>query len=91
MHLQWTTKAENDLVRLHDFLAEVNPPVAVRVVQQLVAAAGTLLEHPRLGRPLSEFSPHEVRRLIVGDYELRYALVETTIVILRLWHTREDR
>jgi hypothetical protein len=29
--------------------------------------------------------------LIVGQYELRYEIVDDMIYILRLWHTREDR
>ncbi len=44
--LKWpTTKAEADLIRLHEFLDPVNPDAAARVVQQLVARAqaeGTL-------------------------------------------------
>ena len=35
--------------------------------------------------------PRDVRRVIVGDYELRYEVTENLIYILRLWHAREDR
>jgi plasmid stabilization system protein ParE len=35
--------------------------------------------------------PREVRRIIVGNYEMRYELVESTVFILRVWHTREER
>lgn len=91
MNLEWTSKAESDLHRLYDFLVRVNPPAATNIVRQLVDAAKTLLEHPRLGSRLPEFTSHEVRRLIVGDYEIRYSINNTSITILRLWHTREDR
>jgi hypothetical protein len=47
--------------------------------------------HPRLGVRLPEFSPREVRRLFVDDYELRYEIRGNTIFIINLWHTREDR
>jgi hypothetical protein len=40
---------------------------------------------------LEEFSPREVRRLIVDDYELRYEVTDDTLTVLALWHTREDR
>jgi hypothetical protein len=40
---------------------------------------------------LEEFEPREVRRILVGKYEMRYEIQESTIYILRLWHTREDR
>ena len=91
MALKWTTSAERDLIRLHAFLAPVNPRAAVQVIQQLVAGAEQLLTYPQLGTALDEFAPRDVRRVIVGDYELRYELTETTIYILRLWHSREDR
>jgi plasmid stabilization system protein ParE len=91
MKLQWTTSANQDLVRLHAFLHQVNSRAAIQIVKQLVAAAEQLLTYPQLGEPLIEFSPRNVRRLIVGDYEMRYELTDTAIFILRLWHGRENR
>lgn len=40
---------------------------------------------------LEEFEPRDVRRIQVGQYEMRYELVDSTLYLLRLWHTREDR
>ena len=91
MVLQWTTSANRDLVRLHAFLHPFNPRAAAQIVRQLVAAAEQLLTYPQLGERLNEFAPRDVRRLIVGDYELRYELTNTAIIVLRLWHCREDR
>ncbi|SFK49048.1 Plasmid stabilization system protein ParE [Nitrosomonas aestuarii] len=91
MALKWTTSAERDLVRLHAFLELINPRAAVQVVQQLVAGAEQLLTYPQLGVPLHEFAPRDVRQIIIGDYELRFELTETTTYILRIWHVREDR
>lgn len=91
MELKWTGKALTDLARLHEFLASVNRPAATRTVRSLVAAAARLLDRPRIGEELEEFEPREVRRLLVGHYEMRYEIEESTIYLLRLWHTREDR
>lgn len=91
MELRWTSKAMSDLTRLHEFLAPVNKPAAGRAVQALTAAASTLATNPRIGERLDEFEPREVRRILVGRYELRYEIWEATIFILRLWHTREER
>lgn len=91
MELKWTSKALSDLVRLHDFLAAVNKRAAARTVQSLTRAAGRLLEHPRIGEKLDEFEGREVRRILVGHYEMRYEILEPIVYILRLWHTREDR
>jgi len=91
MELKWTSKALSDLTRLYDFLAPVNKRAAVRTVQSLTVAPIRLLEHPRIGEKLEEFEPREVRRIRVGHYEMRYEIQESTIYVLRLWHTREDR
>ena len=55
-----------------------------------VAPAG-LLANPRIGEKLEEFEPREVRRILVGHYEMRYEIQESRIYVLRLWHTREGR
>ena len=91
MELKWTSKALSDLARLYEFLASVNRRAAARTVQSLVAAPARLLDHPRIGEKLEEFDPREVRRILVGHYEMRYEIQGHTIYVLRLWHTREDR
>jgi plasmid stabilization system protein ParE len=89
--VKWTSKALSDLERLHDFLSPVNKPAAIRLVQSLAAAPARLIEHSRIGEALEEFEPREVRRLLVGQYEIRYEVRKDAIFVLRLWHTRENR
>ncbi|WP_322052644.1 type II toxin-antitoxin system RelE/ParE family toxin [Paraburkholderia bannensis] len=91
MEIKWTGKGLSDLTRLYEFLAPVNKPAAIRVVRSLTDAPNTLVKTPRIGEKLFEFEPREVRRIIVGHYEIRYEIRHSTIYILRLWHTREDR
>ncbi|MDA8164069.1 MAG: type II toxin-antitoxin system RelE/ParE family toxin [Desulfobacteraceae bacterium] len=91
MELKWTSKALSDLARLYEFLAPVNRQAAARTVQALTKAPTVLLTNPRIGEQLFEFEPREVRRLLAGHYEMRYEIQESTIYVLRLWHTREDR
>lgn len=91
MKLQWTSSALADVVRLYDFLSPVNAAAAARTVQSLAVAPAKLLQQLRIGERLEEFAPREVRRLLVGRYEIRYELRAASIYILRIWHTREDR
>jgi plasmid stabilization system protein ParE len=91
MELKWTSKALSDLARLYEFLASVNQPAAARAVQSVTKAPGALLINPRIGERLSEFEPREIRRILAGNYEVRYEIQESTIYVLRLWHTREHR
>lgn len=89
--IRWTSKALGDLARLHEFLASVNAPAAAKAVQALTRAPERLREHPRFGERLEEFSPREVRRLLVGQYEIRYEVADDAVYLLRIWHTRENR
>jgi plasmid stabilization system protein ParE len=91
MEIAWTSHALGDLGRLHEFLAQVNPKAAAAVFEKLIAGPDVLQHQPRIGTPLPDFLPRDVRYLLVGDYEVRYELTAEKIWILRLWHTREDR
>jgi plasmid stabilization system protein ParE len=91
MDLRWTDKALSDLTRMHYFLAVVNKPAAARAVQTLAAASANLVVNPRIGERLEEFEPREIRRIFVGRYEVRYEIQTSTIYIMRIWHTREER
>jgi plasmid stabilization system protein ParE len=91
MEITWTNHAMGDLARLYEFLEPVNPMAAAAVFERLMKGPDILLEQPRIGTPLTEFSPRDVRFILVGDYEMRYELTQDMIWILRLWHTREDR
>ncbi|WP_373499687.1 type II toxin-antitoxin system RelE/ParE family toxin [Desulfococcus sp.] len=91
MKLKWTGKAVSDMARLYEFLAPVNKKAAARTVQMITREPAGLLTNPRLGEKLEEFEPREVRRILVGHYEMRYEIQGTTLFVLRLWHTSEDR
>ena len=91
MGLRWTSKAHSDLVRLHGFIEPVSPAAAARAMRAILVGVRQIAEHPRLGKRLSEFDPHEVRRLIAADYEIRYEVRGDQIFILRVWQVHEDR
>ncbi|KAF0156359.1 MAG: plasmid stabilization system [Syntrophaceae bacterium] len=91
MELKWTSKALSYLVRLYDFLAQVNKQVAARIVQSLTAAQARLKEYPRIGEKLEELEPREVRRILVNHFEMRCEIQESKIYLSRIWHTTEER
>lgn len=79
------------MTRLYDFLAPVNKAAAIRTVQSLTKAPEQLLANPRIGEKPFEFEPREVRRILVGRYEMRYEIEKDVVFVLRLGHTREQR
>lgn len=91
MALRWTDSARADLVRVHEFLLSVNARAAALAVRQIIAGAARIPARPRIGQRLRQFADREVRRLLIGDYELRYEVTQRDVFLLRTFHTREDR
>jgi len=89
--LIWTRAAANDLRRLHYFLSVVNDGAATRAVRLIVSRARRIPENPRLGSPMARYRQHEVRSIVVGQYEIRYAVRDRDVAILRVFHHRERR
>ena len=91
MQVIWTRQALGDLDRLYAFLEPLNPAAARTVLEQLTSAPDSIRSQPQIGSRLPDFAPRDVRRWLVGNYELRYELAEDALWILSVWHTREDR
>lgn len=91
MRLIWTGPAQRDLERLYAFLAPKNEKAAGAAILNLTLASERLLGHPRLGVRLSIYEVREVRHVLVGDYDLRYEIEGDDILIVRVWHGRENR
>jgi plasmid stabilization system protein ParE len=89
--LRWTRAAYADVRRIHDFLASVDPAAAVRAARAVVTRVRRIPAQPRLGERLRGFGDWEVRRVLVGGYEVRYEIRAPDIYVLRIFHSREDR
>lgn len=93
MKLRFLPQAHADVERLHDFLSPKNPGAADRVADLLFESARSLKDAPHKGRPLQS----GFRELIVpfgeGAYVLRYRVDEENdaVLIVRIWHSREQR
>lgn len=91
--LYWLPEAQDDIERLHAFLHEKNPEAAQRMVNTLLNGADKLLSFPEIGKPLND----ELRRrelfLPFGGsaYVLRYRLDSDRVIVIRVWHSREQR
>lgn len=91
MRVRWTPKATSDVARLRDFLRAVDPGASRRTFLAIKAGISRLEEFPRLGERVGGSEARELRRLVIGNYELHYEVAADTILILRLWHVRQDR
>jgi len=91
--LIWEPGALDDLSRLREFIQTKNPKAAVKAAQCIVKSANLLLDHPHLGHPMANLPEFNEIFVPFGQhgYVLRYRIDHENIIILRIWHTREDR
>jgi len=90
--LKWLADAVEDLDRLLRFLADASPEAAARAATAVLEGADELVRNPGIGRPLGDGRREWFIPFGVGAYVLRYRVApDETLVILRVWHSREDR
>lgn len=92
--LEWLPEALEDVERLHEFLKGVDIQAANHCVEIILKGSKLLKFTPRLGRPMLDVpGGHELfMQFGASAYVLRYRLEDDkTVVITRVWHSREDR
>jgi len=91
VRLEYTDRAVGDLVRLRQFIEERDPQAANRVATWLMEGVTLLRDQPQLGHPVALApDPESIRDLVLREYIVRYVITSNRILILRIWHHRED-
>ena len=95
MKLAFSREARGDLVRLRAFIAGHDPAAAQRVARRLIQGIERLIRHPRLGKRVAiapgQEAPEEIRDWLVAHYVVRYLIANGRIIVLRVWHDKEQR
>jgi plasmid stabilization system protein ParE len=92
--IKWLPEALADIERLYAFLKEQNSDAAARAARTILEGAELLKASPRIGRAMPDDTGRRELFLpfAAGAYVLRYMPEdEDTAVILRVWHSRENR
>jgi len=92
--VKWLPEAIADFERLYIFLEGKDTDAAARAASAILDGTAVLKTSPRIGKPMPDDTGR--RELIVsfgaGAYILRYMLQdEKTVIIIRVWHSRENR
>jgi plasmid stabilization system protein ParE len=91
MNLRFTPETVEDLVRLRTFVEEKNPTAAQRIAKDLLLGMEKLKVFPEIGIKVERaFEPQRIRDLFVGNYTVRYLIGDGEIVVLRIWHGKEN-
>ncbi len=92
MKISYTPEAIRDLIRLRQFIEQKNPQAAKRIANAIRKGIKQLKTFPNIGVEVEEApNPEIVRDLILGNYIIRYLLKTKEVLILRLWHHKENR
>jgi plasmid stabilization system protein ParE len=89
----WTEAAQTDIVRLHDFLVLDAPDAAARAVQAILQAGDRLEQSPQRGTIVQQAAGLRKLPIRFGKvgFVLHYVILADEVVILRVYHGREQR
>ncbi|MGB0697055.1 MAG: type II toxin-antitoxin system RelE/ParE family toxin [Rhodospirillaceae bacterium] len=97
MKLTFLPEALDDIERLHAFIMGIvqNPVAAEQAANAIEAGIQRLLDHPFCGVEMAGSSSTRMLYIPFGKnaYVLSYRFDEDkdTLVVLRIWHSRENR
>ena len=95
MDLVFLPEADADIDRLFEFLLEENPDAAEKAMLLIDEGASKLERFPELGLLMNDDTGNRELFIPFGKsvYVLRYRLhhEQNKIVVLRVWHGREQR
>lgn len=91
--IEWSPDALADLDRFAAFLHDRHPELAGVVAQHIVRKVQILSTYPRLGRPIAGRPEYRqlVLRVLNAPYVFQYRYGDDRLVVLRVFHSREDR
>lgn len=93
--LRWLPEAVLDLARLREFTRIHNPDATERAAKRILESLRQLQAHPMIGRPVLDIDQPELRDFVIpfgrAGYTVRYTIIDDDIIIVRIWHSRENR
>jgi plasmid stabilization system protein ParE len=91
MKVKYSPESIGDLQRVVEFVENKNPYAARRIAIDLQEGIERLKQFSQIGLPvLKAANPEQIRDLYVGDYPVRYLILDEVIYILRIWHSKEN-
>jgi len=79
--------------RLRLFLEDKSPSAAARMAKTVLDGVTLLRDFSERGKPLNDGTSRRELYIAFGSgaYVLRYRIDGELVVIIRVWHSREDR
>lgn len=88
MRVWFTPQAERQFLAALAFIRTKNPAEALTVMRRAEAVIAQLSEYPYSGHVIPEYPDLPHRELPVPPYRFFYRVVDGTVWIVAVWHTR---
>jgi len=87
VNINWTNEAEFWLKDIHDYIAQDNPRIAKKVVNEIYQKVQILKSFSQIGYPYENDEDKEIRILLYGHYRIAYLIKDkNSIDILGVFH-----
>lgn len=93
MKVLWTESALGQIQGIYDYLAQISPQYALRVVDQLTARSLQIATFPFSGRMVPEYELTDVREVIEESYRIIYLidLEQQKLEVLAVIHSAREQ
>jgi plasmid stabilization system protein ParE len=83
--LEWSKRSQRNVLKIQQYLEELNPSAAVRVMGEIKATAELLMNQPMLGKP---WTRARTRKLVLVKYPycIIYKLTASSVIVLTVAH-----
>jgi toxin ParE1/3/4 len=89
MNILWSPLALDRMEEIAAYIAEDNPEVAERWIENVFARVKTLSRFPESGREVPEIRRREIRELVLGNYRVIYRIRDEEFAILTIRHVKQ--
>ncbi len=88
----WLPDASRDIARLRNFIKSENPLAAQRAAKRIIEGVKILQDNPEVGVPVENLIDYRDLTLTfgTGEYIIRYREDVSSVVIVRVRHSKED-
>ena len=84
--LYWTKKAQRDLRKLEEYIAQDKPAAAAKMVLKIVQATEGIRMFPWSCEAIDVQRP-QYRQMVIKPFAVLYEVTDRAVVILRVIHT----
>ncbi|MBI1389444.1 MAG: type II toxin-antitoxin system RelE/ParE family toxin [bacterium] len=85
--INWTEEAQQWLIEIHDYIADDNPLMAQKVINDIFQKTQLLKKYPEIGFIYKKDIQGDIRILLYGHYRIAYQIKSSSqIDILGIFH-----